>query len=103
MRKRELPEWARKMTDEEWEAHKKHVDNELGPLGPYRNCVVCNKRLIISLCKYNENKFYCVEHCPKHKWQSDYDWTKECAKCGIWYTEYLQMLLDLHKIKYDVP
>jgi len=67
----------------------------------FKNCSVCNKRLVLTLCHYDEDKYYCVEHCPEHKWQSDYDWQMECAKCGIPYIKYLEELLIKHKIPYS--
>ena len=66
----------------------------------YRNCDTCGKRLVLTLCKYHEGKAYCWEHCPKHKWQSDYDWTTECGICGITYTKYLEKVLEQHKISF---
>ena len=94
----ELPDWAKKMTDAQWEKKKK-ADG-----GIYlKNCEVCGQRLLLTLCKYEESKYYCSKHCPEHKWQSDYDWQTECAKCGISYIHYLQGLLERNKISYSKP
>ena len=89
-----LPKWAIKATDEEWEKFKQEEYNSCF------NCAECGKRLVMTLCKYGEKNHYCVEHCSEHKWQSDYDWQTECAKCGIPYVTYLEGLLKKNKIKY---
>jgi hypothetical protein len=89
-----LPDWVIKATEEEWEKFKQ--EEHCG----CSNCGVCGKRLLLTLCKHGEKKNYCVEHCPKHKWQSDYDWQTECAKCGVSYVDYLQELLKKNNIKY---
>lgn len=93
---RELPEWARKMTDKEW-AEKGSGEYSEG----YTNCSLCGKRLILTLCRYDEPRFYCIEHCPEHKWQTDYDWGVECARCGIRYPNYLESVLDIHGIEFN--
>lgn len=47
-------------------------------------CSKCGKKLRLSLCNYDINRdYYCVEHCSKHEWQSDFDWPAECGHCGI--------------------
>ena len=84
------------LTEVEWEQKKKEIR-------AFRNCVVCNARLVINLCHFHEDKYYCEEHCLDHKWQSDYDWPTECAKCGLLYTQYLMRLLDDNKIPYSKP
>lgn len=81
------------LTEDEWEQKKKEID-------AFRNCAVCNARLVMTLCHMDEDLYYCEEHCPEHKWQSDYDWPAECAKCGLHYTHYLMGLLDKNKIPY---
>ena len=108
--KRDLPEWAIEMSDEEWEALKADVLktnedlnekwNKEKTYTPYVNCPTCDRRLVLTLCKYDEPKHYCYEHCPGHKWQSDYDWDTECAICGVSYTYYLQLKLEEHGIEY---
>jgi len=110
----ESPEWAKKMTDEEWEQFKeKHIAEQEAwnkrfepthkPKIPYTNCAKCGKRLILTLCKQEEEKHYCIDCCLEHKWQSDYDWPTECARCGINYTNYLQRLLKQHSIPFSKP
>ena len=95
MSDRDLPQWAVDMTDEEW------AKQGSGKYGTgYNNCAECGHRLIITLCKYGEAKFYCVEHCPEHKWQADYDWPRECARCGVHWDNYLASLLEEHGIEY---
>lgn len=89
---RELPKWAIEMPEEEWIA----LDGE-----SYTNCSQCRKRLIITLCRYEESDYYCLEHCPGHVWQTDYDWGRECARCGVNYSKYLESVLDEHKIEYN--
>ena len=93
----DLPEWATKMTDAEWKASEKQLSKA------YTHCAKCGKRLILSLCRNIEPVNYCVIHCPRHKWQSDYDWQTECAKCGIEYSHWLQKLLDDAGITYSKP
>lgn len=88
-----LPEWAEKMSDEEW---KKLSREDEG----YTNCAICKKRLILTPCRYGEKTYYCEEHCPTHKWQTDYDCPKECAKCGVPYSTYLENVLVKNGIKY---
>lgn len=95
MRTKVLPDWAKKMTNAEWENEKK---TETGIA--LRNCAVCGQRLLLTLCKYEESKYYCPKHCSEHKWQTDYDWPKECARCGIHYPRYLESLLIKHHIKF---
>jgi len=90
---RELPDWAKEMSDEQWLKQTQKAKT-------YKSCATCNKRLIMVLCKHTEPKHYCYEHCPEHKWQSDYDWRTECACCGIGYTEYLEFVLRLHNIPF---
>lgn len=93
---RELPEWARNMTDEEW------AERGSGEYGKgTTNCSACGKRLLLTLCRYDEPKFYCVEHCPEHKWQTDYDWSIECSRCSVHYPNYLESVLDLHGIEFN--
>ena len=110
-----LPDWAVKMTDKEWEQLKKETlaeqesyDKKFNkvtrkPKIPYTNCAKCGKRLILTLCKQEEERHYCEACCPKHKWQSDYDWQTECARCGISYTDYLLSLLKQHNIPFSKP
>jgi hypothetical protein len=81
------------LSNEEWEQKKKEIES-------FRNCTICNARLVMNLCHLYEDKYYCEEHCPEHKWQSDYDWVTECAKCGLHYEHYLQKLLEDNKISY---
>lgn len=81
------------LTDAEWEQKKKEIEE-------FQNCAVCNARLVIVLCRYHENKYYCPEHCPEHKWQSDYDCPRKCAKCELYYEQYLEKLLEDNKIPY---
>ncbi len=109
MSDRELPEWVTKMSDEEWETWKKESQEELDGLElnrskkrsiPYTNCHVCNVRMLLTLCRYDEPHHYCPEHCPEHTWQTDYDWSPECARCGLSYRLYLEQLLEKHGIKY---
>jgi len=92
----DLPEWAVKMTDDEWSALEKEHNS-------YTRCSTCGKRLILTLCHHGESAYYCVEHCPAHKWQSDYDWETECGRCGIPYDRYLQRLLDKNGVVYSKP
>lgn len=92
---RELPEWAQIMTDEEWAKGPVKYGKGL------TNCSVCGKRLMLTLCRHEEPKFYCVEHCPEHKWQTTYDWCLECARCAISYIAYLESVLDLHDIEFN--
>lgn len=91
MSTRELPQWAIDMTDEEWD--------KLGD--SYNNCSVCGRRLILALCSYEESLFYCVEHCPEHRWQADHDWPAQCIRCGITYVKYLESVLQNHGIEYN--
>jgi hypothetical protein len=67
----------------------------------YQNCGVCSKRLVLTLCRHEEKEYYCVNHCPEHKWQSDYDWPTECACCGITYEHYLERVLRENKITFS--
>ena len=47
-------------------------------------CAVCDVDLVLTLSKYDVARdYYCWQHCPSPKWQSDYDWPTECAHCGI--------------------
>jgi len=91
-----LPEWAMKMTDAEW-------SEMLKEYAGYTNCATCKKRLILTLSNHSEDKYYCVEHCPEHKWQDDYDWPTECGRCGILYPHYLQKLLEENHIAFSKP
>ena len=91
---KDLPDWAVNMTEEEW---KKLGQEQKG----YTNCTICGKRLILTLCRYKEPEFYCVEHCPEHKWQTTFDWPNECARCGIRYNDYLESVLKKHGIEYN--
>ena len=91
MTMKDLPKWVIEMSEEEWLAL---------PGEAYVNCFECGKRLIITLCRYDESTHYCFEHCPGHKWQTDYDWRMECARCGIGYAEYLESVLQEHCIDY---
>jgi len=93
MKTQTLPEWAENMTPTEWATKCKTAK-------AYTNCATCDQRLIMTLCKYDEPKYYCEVHCPEHKWQSNYDWRTECARCGIPYTAYLESLLKKHKIPF---
>ena len=110
----ELSDWAKKLTDAEWENLKKETLAEQESYNkkfkvtrkskiPYTNCAKCGKRLILTLCRQEEERHYCETCCPEHKWQSDYDWPTECARCGIYYTYYLQHLLEQNKISYSNP
>lgn len=101
---RGLPKWTE--SQEKWEKVKKEIAEGGIKYGrnpqtykPYTECSECGKKIILTLCKYRFEKYYCPEHCPKHKWQSDYDWQTECGRCGITYIAYLQGLLQ----KYDIP
>ena len=85
-----------KLTEVEWEQKKKENRS-------FRNCAVCGARLVMTLCRYHEDKYYCEEHCPEHKWQSAPDWPTECDKCGVLYTQYLEKLLDDNRIPYRKP
>lgn len=68
----------------------------------YRNCVVCNKRVVLCLCKDDLIcEPYCEEHCPKHIWQSGIDWGTECGICGLKYIAYLKDLLEKNDIPFD--
>ena len=89
---RELPDWAINMTDDKWEKEKSEYKS-------LDNCTECGKRLLLTLCNYG-SPHYCVEHCPKHEWQSDYDWGTECKFCGVDYTGYLEALLEKHGVEY---
>ena len=90
---RELPIWVNEMSEEEWK--------ELGEKSnAYTNCAICNRRLILTLCRHEELKYFCAEHCPVHKWQTDFDWQWECARCGLSYINYLEDLLITHKIPF---
>lgn len=54
-------------------------------------CAKCGKKLRMTLCKYDKDRhYYCVEHCPEHVWQSDYDWPTECMHCGIHEDDFLR-------------
>ena len=75
----------------------------LKEISEFQNCHICNARLVLNLCHYRVQEYYCEEHCPEHKWQSDYDWPTECARCGLSYTHYLMKLLDDNKIPYSKP
>jgi len=84
------------LPDDVWEQKKKEIH-------AFKNCSVCDERLVLNLCHYREEKYYCVEHCLGHKWQSHYDWQTECAKCGLSYIDYLKSLLEQHKIPFSKP
>jgi len=104
-----LPEWAVKLTDEEWDQHKIDAQkrwnsfdsNKDEKYTPYTNCVKCGKRLILTLCSYSQPEHYCVDCCPEHLWQTEMDWEVECARCGVGYTAYLESVLDKHEITYN--
>lgn len=68
----------------------------------YNYCRVCKKRVVLTVSPYppRGTSHYCVEHCPKHNWQSDFDYPTHCQICGIDYEEYLESVLDNHKIEY---
>lgn len=83
----------RNLPEKEWEKKKKEIR-------AFRNCAKCNRRLVINLCHYHEEDYYCFKCCPGHKWQSDYDWAPECARCGIDYTLYLEQILESYKVPY---
>ena len=55
-------------------------------------CAKCGKEINrMTLCKYDINRdYYCVEHCPKHEWQSDFDWPTECMHCGLLEKDFLR-------------
>jgi len=104
----DLPKWTE--SEEKWEKAKKTVVKYAAKSGwnpkrhkPYTECSKCGKKIILTLCKYTYEKYYCPEHCPKHKWQSDYDWQTECGRCGISYITYLQELLKKHDIPFEIP
>ena len=95
MREEGLPKWVRDMSDEEWETYKKE-DHTSGA-----NCGKCGKRLLLTLCNYNQPEHYCIECCPEHLWQTTHDWPVECARCGINYISYLESVLNTHMIPYN--
>lgn len=59
-------------------------------------CAKCGKAIDkMTICKYDlARDYYCVEHCPNHEWQSDYDWPTECKHCGIHQDKYLRAEVD---------
>ncbi len=64
-------------------------------------CSACDKELRTSLDKYDYNrKYYCISHCPEHKWQYDTGQAPQCAHCGIDYDRYIESLLEKHKIAF---
>ena len=67
----------------------------------YQKCRVCGKRVIKSLCDDTHSQPVCSFHCPKHKWQSTYDWPTECGVCGVQYIDYLEKLLEIKGISYQ--
>jgi hypothetical protein len=95
MLENDLPEWAIKMTDEEWENWKKKE------YCSSFNCAKCGKRLVLTICDDSQPNHYCIDCCPRHLWQTTYDWPVECALCGINYTKYLESILDKHGIEYN--